>query len=250
MTERAGDLEPPREMKADRPSAAASPGASPTRPRDAATLILIDRQDGEHRVLMGRRHQRHAFLPGRFVFPGGRTDPADGRIRVASGLHPAEEAKLAGTGARHTGRARAIALSAVRETYEEAGLLLGRRAAFATRSLHWQAFAAHGVQPALGGLRYIARAITPPGRVRRFDTRFFAAWRSDIALELDERPSDELDEIGWRPIGEAMTLDVASITRAVLEDLARRLAADPSLSPGGPVPFYFMRRRRYERVML
>jgi 8-oxo-dGTP pyrophosphatase MutT (NUDIX family) len=69
-------------------------GAGPKRPRDAATLILLDRDRGSVRVLMGRRHMRHAFMPGKFVFPGGRTDPADSRIPVASPLTPEDEAKL------------------------------------------------------------------------------------------------------------------------------------------------------------
>lgn len=226
-------------------------GPGPARPRDAATLILIDRRAGEPFVLMGRRHRRHAFMPGRFVFPGGRTDPADGRIVVASGLHPAEEAKLVGTGARASAaRAKAIALSAVRETYEEAGLLVGCRGRFSTRSPHWRGFAAHGVQPALEGLRYIARAITPPGRVRRFDTRFLAARRDAIAVALAAPPSDELEEVVWLPIARAMSLDIPAITRTVLDDLDKRLAEDPALSPGGPVPFYVMRGRRFRREML
>ena len=104
-------------------------GPGPLRPRDAATLILLDRRAGEFVVLIGRRHAKHAFMPGKFVFPGGRTDPADSRIPVASSLHPREEAKLmASAGRISLARARAIALSAIRETYEEAGLLIGRKA--------------------------------------------------------------------------------------------------------------------------
>src|SRR6185312_16240839 len=99
----------------------ASLGAGPRRPRDAATLILLDSKGGEVHVLMGRRHARHAFMPGKFVFPGGRTDPDDGRVPVTDMLDPLEEAKLLATIARRSqARARAIALSAIRETYEEA----------------------------------------------------------------------------------------------------------------------------------
>src|SRR5690606_9890277 len=106
-------------------------GAGPKRPRDAGTLILLDRSGNELHVLMGRRHMRHAFMPGKFVFPGGRTDPNDGRVPTASPLHPQEEAKLV-NGRTSATRARAIAMSAVRETYEEAGLLIGTRQPFAT----------------------------------------------------------------------------------------------------------------------
>lgn len=221
------------------------------RPRDAATLILIDRRGGVPHVLIGRRHLRHVFMPGRFVFPGGRTDPMDSRVPVAAPLHPAEEVKLIGTGSRATpARARAIALSAVRETYEEAGLLIGRRIAFSTRNQGWSGFAAHGVQPSLEGLRYIARAITPPGAVRRFDTRFLAIWREEVALELTGGgPTNELEELVWLPIRDAMQAEIPPITRWVLRDLEERMEADPDLSPGGaPIPFYRRGSKGMKRI--
>lgn len=237
--------------KAESRDFAKVPGRS-LRPRDAATLILIDRSGGAVRVLLGRRSARHAFMPGRFVFPGGRTDPSDSRVPVAQGLAPEEEVRLAGTGARSSAaRARAIALSALRETYEEAGLLIGRRGPFSTSREHWRGFAEHGVRPSLEGLRFVARAITPPGRVRRFDTRFLAAWRDDVAVALPEGgPTNELEELVWLPLPEAMALDIPLITRTVLGDLQSRLAEDPELRPGGPVPFYRMRGNRFLRDLL
>lgn len=224
-------------------------GGKPMRPRDAGTLMLLDRAGDTVRVLLGRRHRRHAFMPGKFVFPGGRTDPADARIAIEAGLHPAEEQRLIGTVRQRTAsRARAIAMSAVRETYEEAGLMIGRRGAFDTQSPQWRAFAEHGVRPALDRLRFVARAITPPGRVRRFDTRFLAAWRDDVALELAEGgPTDELEELVWLPLAEAMRADIPLITKTVLGDLEKRLAADPALEPGRPVPFYHMRHNKFLR---
>jgi 8-oxo-dGTP pyrophosphatase MutT (NUDIX family) len=236
--------------KADARDRAMGPG--PLRPRDAATLILLDRKGGDFRVLMGRRHMRHVFMPGKFVFPGGRTDPSDSRVVVASGLHPHEEAKLtAGVGRTSRARARAIALSAIRETYEEAGLLIGEKAPFAAGKAEWQAFSDHGVRPALSGLRMIARAITPPGRVRRFDTRFLSAWKHDVAVELPEGgPTKELEELVWLPLAEAKSADIPDITRAVLGELENRLAEDPALEPGGPTPFYRMIRKRFVRELL
>ena len=225
-------------------------GAGPKRPRDAATLILLDRKGGDVNVLMGRRHMRHAFMPGKFVFPGGRTDPADSRIPVVAGLHPQVEARLAN--ARTTAaRARAIAMSAVRETYEEAGLLIGRRGDFATANPDWLGFAEHGVAPSLEGLRYVARAITPPGRVRRFDTRFLAAFRDEVAVELPGGgPTDELEEIMWLPLEKALDADIPAITRTILDDLFNRMRDDPELAPTTPVPFYYMRRNRFLRDFL
>lgn len=227
-------------------------GAGPMRPRDAATLILLDRGRSGFKVLMGRRHERHAFMPGKFVFPGGRTDPADSRIAVAEGLHPDEERKLIGTAARASAaRARAIALSAIRETYEEAGLLIGDSGPFETARRDWHGFAEHGVRPSLAGLRYVARAITPPGRVRRFDTRFLAAWKESVAVALPHGgPTDELEEIVWLSLDDAMNAEVPSITRTVLEHLKARLESDAGLRPGAQVPFYRMVRNRFVKDIL
>ena len=227
-------------------------GAGPKRPRDAATLILLDRKGGEVCVLMGRRSARHVFMPGKFVFPGGRTDPADSRIPIATGLHPHEEQKLcACAGRTGTVRARAIALSAIRETYEEAGLLIGRKGAFSTTKPDWQGFAEHGVQPSLEAVRFIARAITPPGRVRRFDTRFLGVWRDEVAVELPQGgPTNELEELVWLPLKEAHQADIPSITRMILGELEKRLATDSLLRPGGEVPFYRMVRNRFVRDLL
>jgi 8-oxo-dGTP pyrophosphatase MutT (NUDIX family) len=224
-------------------------GGGPMRPRDAATLILIDRDAG-FKVLMGRRHGRHAFMPGKFVFPGGRTDPTDSRVAAAADLDPAELAKLLTKCRITASRARAIALSAVRETYEEAGLLIGRKESFAANGEHWRGFAEHGIRPSLDRLRLVARAITPPGRVRRFDTRFFAAWREHVAAALAARPTDELEELVWLPLEEARGADIPAITRMVLESLEQRLADDPELAPGGAVPFYRLVGKRFVRELL
>src|SRR6202035_5410908 len=94
----------------------------------AATLILIDRTQGEPRVLMGKRHAGHAFMPGKFVFPGGRIEPSDRRMRVAGALPALVEQKLLLRVARpSSGQARALALAAIRETFEETGLLVGTK---------------------------------------------------------------------------------------------------------------------------
>ncbi len=228
-------------------------GKGPLRPRDAATLLLLDRSGSTPRVLMGKRHHKHAFMPGKFVFPGGRTDPAEARVPAAGDLHASVLAKLtSSTTARFTpARARAIAMSAIRETYEEAGILIGKRQPFATGAADWQGFAEREVAPSLDGLRFIARAITPPGRVRRFDTRFLAAWRDSVALELPEGgPTHELEELMWLELDEARKADIPTITRAVLEELQKRLARDPDLEPDGDAYFYRLLHGRFRREVI
>ena len=115
-------------MTAEQPQAPrAPPKARALRPRDAATLIIVDSSSGEPRVLLGRRRLDMVFMPGRYVFPGGRVDPADKQIDVEEDLRPRDLEKLmvAMKGTPSQARARALALAAVRETFEEAGLLIG-----------------------------------------------------------------------------------------------------------------------------
>jgi 8-oxo-dGTP pyrophosphatase MutT (NUDIX family) len=106
-----------------------SPGnARNIRPRDAATLILLDRSRSEPHVLVGRRHDRHAFMAGKFVFPGGRIERSDGRMESLGSLDKASERRLLfGLPARAQNKARTLALTALRETFEETGLMIGRR---------------------------------------------------------------------------------------------------------------------------
>lgn len=224
------------------------------KPRDAATLILLRRDGQDHRVLMGRRHRDLAFMPGKFVFPGGRRDPSDARVPFVQSLPDGDMAKLlSGMGARPSaGRARALAISAVRETYEEAGLLIGRPGALSTADPDWQGFVTNGIIPDLSPLRYIARAITPPGRVRRFDTRFFAAFEECVAMRLEGGgPAGELEELCWLTFAEAADADIPIITRTVLGDLKQRLETDPLLSSNDHVvPSYSMRGKCFVRELV
>lgn len=225
-------------------------GAGPRRPRDAATLMLLENRPNGVHVLMGRRHERHAFMPGKFVFPGGATDPDDARVPVAGDLHP-DIARKFTDNRKGASRTRAIAMSAVRETYEEAGLLIGRKGGFATAKPAWQGFVDQGVEPSLAELRYVARAITPPGRTRRFDAHFFAAWRTSVAVELPEGgPTQELQELVWLTLEDARDADIPTITKTVIGEVLHRLADDPLLGPTGPVPFYRMVRNRFIRDLI
>ncbi|MBZ9600938.1 NUDIX hydrolase [Phyllobacterium chamaecytisi] len=226
---------------------------APIRPRDAASLLLIDRSGKDLRILMGKRHMRHVFMPGKFVFPGGRTEPADGRISAIAELSDVDQAKLlTGMGSRSSvQRCRAIALSAVRETYEEAGLLLGRRHPDTVSISHpdWAAFVERKILPDLSVLRYFARATTPPGRSRRFDTRFFLAFRDAVADTLPEAtgPSQELEELCWLSFHEANQLDIPEITRTIIMEAEAILAANPTLDPGNAVIRYRMKYGRFVR---
>src|SRR5580698_8185450 len=92
------------------------PGARHVRPRDAATLILVRRDASRPQLLMGRRHGGHNFMPDKWVFPGGRVDRGDFHAPHATDHRPEVLAKL--EKAANPSRCRALAMAAVRETFE------------------------------------------------------------------------------------------------------------------------------------
>jgi 8-oxo-dGTP pyrophosphatase MutT (NUDIX family) len=236
-------------------SSDAVPGHPNVVPKDAATLILLDRGSTSPKVLMGKRHDRHVFLPGKYVFPGGSLDPADRLMAPAAiPLDPRAEQKLM----RHTRRptavkARALALAAVRETFEETGLILGRKGSgpAGLPAGAWSAFAESGVQPDLSSVHFIARAITPPRRARRYDTRFFTADVSAIAHRIEGKvgPDAELIDLVWLPLdGIKQRIELLAITEIVLNDLQKQIEA--GFSHDLPVPFYRVLHGKRVRELL
>jgi 8-oxo-dGTP pyrophosphatase MutT (NUDIX family) len=212
------------------------------RPKDAATLILVDRTAATPKVLVGKRHDKVVFQPGKFVFPGGRVDTADNRVPVAAPIPQALESNLLKGSPKITpSRARSLTIAAIREACEETGLCLGRKSNGAAPTLEgaWKPFTEAGLLPDPSGLFLIARAITPPGRVRRFDTRFFTADASTIAHRVEGviHADAELVELVWVEIGSKPLADLHPMTRNVLNELEKRLATGP-LKHDAAVPFY------------
>lgn len=223
------------------------------KPRDAATLIIVDRSGDVPKVLLGRRHAGLKFMAGKLVFPGGRMEPGDRKMPVASELDSHAGARLMRAVQRPSlAKARALALAAVRETFEETGLLLGRRVDTVPPVPEgpWQAFAAAGVLPDLAQLHFIVRAITPPRRPRRFDARFFAADASAIVHRVDGKvgPESELVELVWLPIPEAKRHDLPTITQVALDELESRVAK--GFGHDLPSPFYRMLNKKFLRAEL
>ena len=224
-----------------------------SRPRDAATMILIDRSGSSPQVLLGRRHHGHKFLPGKFVFPGGRVEPSDRFATAATALHShVEDVLLRRVRNPSSAKARGFAIAAIRETFEETGLLLGapRPAGINAPSPPWIPAEKAHIVPDLAQIHFIARAVTPPRRPRRFDTRFFAIDAQMIADRIEGviGPDSELVELVWIPINEATRLDLPPITIAVLEELKARTAA--GFSHELPVPFYQMLQKQFQRSIL
>jgi 8-oxo-dGTP pyrophosphatase MutT (NUDIX family) len=175
------------------------------RPRDAASLIIVRPGADGPEVLMGMRGARHRFMPNRLVFPGGRVDPEDRRGKFATPLRPDTLAHLLKTAT--PARAQAIAIAVARELEEETGLTLG-------------------VPPQLDGLSYLLRAVTPPVMPMRFNARFLVVDADRVSGTL--AGSGELENLRYYAVAEALALDLADITRMVLENLLVYLALGPA----------------------
>jgi 8-oxo-dGTP pyrophosphatase MutT (NUDIX family) len=189
-------------------------------------------------------------MPNKFVFPGGRIDSADSRMSYAGDLHPDVLAKLMSRmrGSPSSARARGLALAAIRETFEEAGLVAGVRGVAQRRVPgEWAAFVETGHLPDLSTLRFVARAITPPGRTRRFDSRFFVA-DADVIINLDEpvhAGSGELLTPRWFSFDETLSLDLPYITAYVLNKLRPIIEAGGWPLPDHPVPFQYQQHGKW-----
>jgi 8-oxo-dGTP pyrophosphatase MutT (NUDIX family) len=189
--------------------------------RSAATVIVLRRTANAVEVLMGQRGEAAVFMPSKFVFPGGRIDPEDQAAPDASAdpllLSPGCRARLTALTDAEAPHPGAVLAAALRELSEETGLAL----------------APNGAGPLF---RFIFRAITPPGRSRRFDARFLLADAPAISGDATQfsAASGELAHLRWLPLSEARALDLPFITEVVLAEVAALAAGH--LQPG--VPFF------------
>lgn len=195
--------------------------AAPIRP--AATVILWRRFGNEAQVLMGQRGASAVFMPSKYVFPGGAVDAADGLADLT--LAPVCAARLAQMCPADAPSGIALAAAALRELQEETGLAIPAIAA--------------------PSLRFFFRAITPPGRPRRFDARFFLADAAHVQGDPEDfsAAEDELSHLHWIGLAQARALDLPFITEVVLAEVTAHLtgAADqgvPFFDNSGPVPTF------------
>lgn len=187
--------------------------------KDAAGIILLRQTDDGPAVLMGQRGAAAAFMPSKFVFPGGAVDKDDYDIEVA------QQGQIAGARDASDVPTRALAAAAIRELWEETGQILGSVGTWTTDHVPegWASYAQTGHVPNGTDLRFIFRAITPQGRPRRFDARFFVANADALRTDPDyfDRAQDELSHLHWVPLAEARQLDLPFVTDVVLAEVQR-----------------------------
>ena len=204
--------------------------------RNAATVIVLRDRFENPQILMGQRGAKAVFMPNKFVFPGGAVDAQDARVPLVAGLSPLCTSRLAE--ASDPAVVPALAAAAVRELWEETGQILGRPAPWpGTVPSDWLDFAGTGHRPSAEGLQFVFRAITPPGRPRRFDARFFLVDAEALQSDPDDfsTAQDELSHLQWIAIDEVRHFDMPFITEVVLAEIAAR-ATDQS--PPDSVPFF------------
>jgi len=205
--------------------------------RDAATVILVRDPETEPKVLMGQRGKSAAFMPDKFVFPGGAVDSIDRHVPLAADLPEPCATRLEEGCA--PGLARCLFATAIRELWEETGLAIGASSDDwpAEMPEEWKEFSGTRRLPDPRGLSFVFRAITPPGRSRRFDARFFLGDAGIAKGDADgfSRASGELRHLQWIPLGDLRCFEMPFITRIVLAEITASL---PDLGPPGSVPFF------------
>ena len=203
------------------------------RPRDAASLIVLRGRGRDLEVLAGRRSLSHRFMPGVHVFPGGAIDAAD---RLPWTVETGGEALPP--------RLLRSARAALRESWEEAGVLIARKVARPTpapapgRPIE-AAYRQSGVVAAIDVLTYVGRAITPSHSFRRYNTRFFLCDGGHLFGE--PVASEELEDVGWHPIGRGAQAAFRDVTRFML---ARAIALREGTAAPEPPLFYWAKNAR------
>lgn len=175
--------------------------------RDASTVVLLRDGDAGIQTWLLTRVRGMAFAAGASVFPGGRVDDADADLPFM----PDGAAHTAARFAVDDMRARTLLGAAVRETFEETGVLLSSPAADLSgartdveegRVSFGDLLRANNVTVDTSGLRPWSRWVTPAGEVRRYDTHFFVGVLPDLAVAQDV--TTESSSAGWSGVGDAL----------------------------------------------
>ena len=205
--------------------------------RNASTVIILRDRHTQPRILMGQRGSKAAFMPNKFVFPGGAVDAADASIPLACPLPGICEDRLTEDILVPPITPAALAAAAIRELWEETGQILGAPGAWDTPPEDWTGFAATGHVPDAQALQFVFRALTPPGRPRRFDARFFLVDAGALSSDPDDfsAASDELSHLQWVDLEQARAFDMPFITEVVLSEVQARTG---DLNPPQSVPFF------------
>lgn len=206
-----------------------------TKIRNAATVIVVRNKHDNPSVLMGQRGVNAAFMPSKFVFPGGAVDDQDLSIDIKKSINEVCKNRLLKE--NENGPWNALVAAAIRELFEETGQIIGVEQEWREPPSSWRGFAKTGYVPDASHMSFVFRAITPPGRPRRFDARFFLIQAEELQTDLDDfsMASDELSHLQWIPLTDTKNFDLPFITQVVLAEIAGNLM---NSGPPAQVPFF------------
>ena len=206
-----------------------------TKIRNAATVIVVRNKHDNPSVLMGQRGVNAAFMPSKFVFPGGAVDDQDLSIDIKKSINEVCKNRLLKE--NENGPWNALVAAAIRELFEETGQVIGVEQEWLEPPSSWRGFAKTGYVPDASHMSFVFRAITPPGRPRRFDARFFLIQAEELQTDLDDfsMASDELSHLQWIPLSDTKSFDLPFITQVVLAEIAGNLMKS---GPPAQVPFF------------
>jgi 8-oxo-dGTP pyrophosphatase MutT (NUDIX family) len=206
-----------------------------TKIRNAATVIVVRNKQDNPSVLMGQRGVNAAFMPSKFVFPGGAVDDQDLSINIKNSINEVCKNRLLKE--NKNGPWNALVAAAIRELFEETGQIIGLEKKWPEAPSSWKDFAITGYVPDASNMFFVFRAITPPGRSRRFDARFFLIQAEELQTNLDDfsMASDELSHLQWIPLTDTKNFDLPFITKVVLAEITGNLM---NSAPPARVPFF------------
>ena len=206
-----------------------------TKIRNAATVIVVRNKHDNPSVLMGQRGVNAAFMPSKFVFPGGAVDDQDLSIDIKKSINEVCKNRLLKE--NENGPWDALVAAAIRELFEETGQIIGVEQDWLEPPSSWRGFAKTGYVPDASHMSFVFRAITPPGRPRRFDARFFLIQAEELRTNLDDfsMASDELSHLQWIPLKDTKNFDLPFITQVVLAEVTGNLMKS---GPPTRVPFF------------
>ena len=204
--------------------------------KDAATIVIVREQSKKYKILMGQRGKHAVFMPNKFVFPGGAYDANDSMVPFSKPL-PDKQKILLSIDCSLT-HPESLAATVIRELWEETGLKIANSYDWKGSKIKgWEDFYANNIAPNVSKLKFFFRAITPVGRPRRFDARFFICLAKDLNCDFDDfsNASDELSHLQWIEIEKTKEFDLPIITRIVLKEV-QELILNGTNKKG--VPFY------------
>ena len=206
-----------------------------TKIRNAATVIVVRNKHKNPSVLMGQRGVNAAFMPSKFVFPGGAVDDQDLSIDIKKSINEVCKNRLLKE--NENGSWSGLVAAAIRELFEETGQIIGVEQEWSEIPSSWKEFAKTGYVPDASQMSFVFRAITPPGRPRRFDARFFLIQAEELRTNLDDfsMASDELSHLQWIPMKDTKNFDLPFITQVVLSEITDNLTKS---GPPARVPFF------------